>query len=171
MCSFIFVDPAGLEPVITVRQPRIGRAYRAHQCVDDLALDPVGEMPRIRNVREAAPTVGDLLVLGERVGDQREGSLIGLERFSQRLRRRLALFAGAILQQVQRWFDRQLPGADLEAQARDGLIEQPVPGAVTALGFFMEQLLDTILELIRLVLAETPPPAETMGRRPRWGGP
>ena len=70
--------------------------------IDDLALDPVRKMARIRDVLKAAPAVGDFLVLGERIGDQREGALIGLEGFRQRLRRSLALFRGAILQQRQR---------------------------------------------------------------------
>src|SRR5258708_1047694 len=115
----------------------------------------------MRDVLESAPAIGNLLVLGERIGDQRKGPLIGLERFRQRLRRCLALFAGAVLQQVQRRFDRQLLGPDLEAQCGDGLIKQPVPGGVTALGFLVKQLLDAILQLIRLVLAPIlpPPPA------------
>jgi hypothetical protein len=66
----------------------------------------------------------------------------------------LRLSAGAILQQAQRRLDRQLAPGDLEAQARDGLIEQPIPGGIAALGFFMKQLLDAILQLIRLVLAQ-----------------
>jgi hypothetical protein len=56
-------------------------------------------MAVVGDVGEAAPAVGNFLVLGERIGDQREGPHIGLEGFRQRLRRRLALFAGAVLQQ------------------------------------------------------------------------
>jgi thiamine monophosphate kinase len=62
-----------------VRQARIGLAHGGGQRIHDLALDAVGEMARIRDILEAAPAVGDLLVLGERVGDQREGAQLVLE--------------------------------------------------------------------------------------------
>ena len=61
-----------LHRVIAVRQARIGVAHGGGQRIDHLALDAVGEVARIGDVLEAAPAVGDLLVLGERVGDQRE---------------------------------------------------------------------------------------------------
>ena len=99
-----------------MRQPRIGRAHRPHQRIHHLALDAVGEMPRIRDVLKTAPAVGYLLVLGERVGDQRKRPLVGLEGFRQRLPRRFAFFRRAVLQQVQRRLDRQFLAADLEAQ-------------------------------------------------------
>ena len=137
-----------------MREPRIRRAHRGDQRIDDLALDPVRKMARIRDVLKAAPAVGDFLVLGERVGDQREGALIGLEGFRQRLRRGLALFRGALLQQRQRRLDREFLAPDLEAKRRNGLIELPVPGAVSRLRLLMEQLLDAVLKLIRLVLAQ-----------------
>ena len=145
-----------------MRQPRIGCANRAHQRIDDLALDAVVQMPGIRDILEAAPAIRNLLVLGERIGDEREGSFIGLEGLGQRLPRGLALFARAILQQLQRRLDRQLAVTDLEAQSRNGLVEQPVKGAVTCLGFFMKQLLEAILELIRLFLAQILDPRTIM---------
>ena len=74
----------------------------------------------------------------------------------------LALGSIAVLQQVQRRLDREFLAADPETQAGNGLIEQPVPGGVTALGFFMEQLLDAIFELIRLVLAQILDPGTIM---------
>ena len=162
--QLLLFEPAGLQRVIAMRQFRIGRAHRADQRIHHLALDAVVQMPGIRDILEAAPAVGDFLVLGERVGDQRKGALIGLEGFRQRLRRRLALFAVAVLQQIQRRLDRKLLAADLEAQAGDGLVEQPVPGGIAALGFLVEQLLDAVLELIRLVLAQILDPRAGNGR-------
>jgi hypothetical protein len=53
-----------------MRQYWIGRSHRARQRIDDLALDAIGEMPGIRDIRKAAPAVGNLLVLGERIGDR-----------------------------------------------------------------------------------------------------
>ena len=158
-----------------MRQFRIGRAHRGDQRIHHLALDAVVEMAGIRDILEAAPAVGDFLVLGERVGDQRKGALIGLEGLRQRVRRRLALLAGAVLQQVQRRLDRKLLAADLEAQRRDGLVEQPVPGGIAGLRLLVEQLLDAVLELIGLVLAQILDPrpviaelgrAQSTARRP-----
>ena len=137
-----------------MRQPRIGRADRSDQGVDDFALDAVVQMPGIRDIRKTAPAIGNLLVLGERVGDEGKGPLILLEGLRQRLPGGLTFFGRAVLQQVQRRLDREFLAADLEAQAGDGLVEQPVPGRITALRLFVKQLLDAILELIRLVLAQ-----------------
>ena len=137
-----------------MRQPRIGGAHRRHQRVDHLGLDAVGQVPRIRDVGEAAPAVGNLLVLGERVGDVRELADVLLERHRHRLRSGLALLLARILQQIERRLDRQRLGADLEAQPRDGLVEQPVPGRIGGHRFLVEELLDAILELIGLVLAD-----------------
>ena len=150
-----------------MRQPRIRRAHRRDQRIDDFALDPVREMTRIRDVLKTAPAVGDFLILGERVGDQRKGALIGLEGFRQRLRRGLALFRRAVLQQRQRRLDRQFLAANLETQACDGLIELPVPCGISADGFLMEQLLDPILELVRLVLAQILDPGPVVIERRR----
>ena len=119
-------------------------------------------MPGIRDVLEAAPTVGDVLVLGERVGDQRKGALIGLEGFRQRFGRSLALCAVAVLQEIERRLDRELFGADLEAQARDGLVEQPVEGGIAGLRLLQEQLLELVVELVRLLLAQILDPGTVM---------
>ena len=137
-----------------MRQPRIGRAHRPDQGIDHLALDAVVEVPGIRDVLQTAPAIRNLLVLGERVGDERKGPLIVLEGLRQRLPCGLALFRRAVLQEIERRLDRQFLSADLEAKAGNGLVEQPVPGGIAALGFFVKQLLDAILELIRLVLAQ-----------------
>ena len=72
-------------------------------------------MARIGDVLEAAPAVGNLFVLGERIGDQHEWPQVFLERLGQRLRRRLALLAVRILQQIERRLDRQRLAADAEA--------------------------------------------------------
>src|SRR5204863_7644199 len=63
-------------------------------------------------------SVGDFLVLGKRVGDQRKGALVFLEGFGKRIRRRLALLAGAVLHEIQRRLDRQFLAADLEADRK-----------------------------------------------------
>ncbi len=60
-------------------EPRIIVADRLRQRVDDRWLDAVRQMARFRDVREAAPAVRDFLVLGERVGDQREDAQVFAE--------------------------------------------------------------------------------------------
>jgi hypothetical protein len=90
-----------------VRQPRIGGAHRGHERIHHFALDPVRQMPIVGDVGEAAPAVGDFLVLCQRVGDQRELLDMVLERCRQRLGSGLALLAGAVLQQIERRFDGQ----------------------------------------------------------------
>ena len=145
-----------------MRQFRIGGTDRADQCIDHFALDAIVQMAGIRHILETAPAVGNFLVLGKRIGDQRKASLVGLEGLGQRLRRGLSLLSATILQEAQRRLDGELISPDLEAQARDGLVEQPVPGGVTALGLLMKQLLDAILELIRSVLAQVLDPRAIM---------
>jgi hypothetical protein len=162
MRELLLFEPACLELIIAMRQFRIGRANRTHQRIDHLALDAIGQMPRIRDVLKTAPAIGNLLVLGQRVGDERKRALVGLESFCQRLPGRLALCGAAILQQIKGRLDRKLLAPDLEAQAGDGLIEQPVKGGVAALGFLVEQLLDPILQLIRLVLSQILDPRTVM---------
>ena len=77
-----------------MRQARIGGAHGGDQRVHHLGLDAIGEVARIGDVPEAAPAIRDLLVLGERVGDQRELAQIVLEYNAERLR---GLFARLLL--------------------------------------------------------------------------
>jgi hypothetical protein len=54
-------------------------------------------MALVGDIGEAAPAIGYFLVLGERVGDQHELRNVILEGARQRLRRRFAFGAGAVL--------------------------------------------------------------------------
>ena len=161
----LLAEPACLQRVVAMRQFWIGRAHRGDQRIHHLALDAVVQMPGIGDVLEAAPAVGDVLVLGERVGDQRKGALIGLEGLCQRLCRGLALLPVAVLQQIERRLDRELLGPDLEAQAGDGLVEQPVEGGIAGLRLLEEELLELVVELVRLLLAQILDP-RTVVREP-----
>ena len=148
-----------------MRQPRIGGAHRRDQRIDHLALDPVRQMPLVGDVGEAAPAVGDFLVLGERVGDQRELRHVVLEGVRERLRRGFALFAVAVLHEIQRRLDGQRLARYLEAQIGDGGVEQPIPRRVRRHRFFVEQLLDAILELVRPIAAHVFEPRPVMAER------
>ena len=78
--QLLLAEPARLQRVVAMREPRIGGAHRRYQRIDHLRLDPVREMPRRSDVLEAPPLVGDRLVLGEHVGDVGEETEILLER-------------------------------------------------------------------------------------------
>src|SRR5665213_3329685 len=122
-------------------------------------------MPRTGDIFEAAPAVGDFLVLGERVGDQREGPQIRLESLGQRLRRRLALLAVGVLQHVERELDGKRFSADLETKSGDGLVILTVPGRIAGDRLFVKKLLDAILKLIGLVLPHVLDPWPVMAER------
>jgi hypothetical protein len=122
-------------------------------------------VPRVGNIGEAAPAVGDFLVLGEDVGDQREGSQVLLKRLGERLRRRFARLLTRILHEIERRLDGQRLRSDLEAQARNRLVEQPVPRRVGGHRLLVKELLDAILELIGFVLADVLEPRPVMGER------
>ena len=55
--------------------------------------------------------------------------------------------------------------ADLEAQRHHGLVEQPVEGGIAGHRLLVEQLLDAVFELVRLVLAEVLEPGPVMAER------
>ena len=111
-------------------------------------------MALVGDVLEAAPTVGNFLVLGERVGDVREGAEIRAKDLGERFRRLFALGFLRLHQEIERGLERQFLTADLEAQRGDRLVEHPVPGRVARHRFFVEQLLDAVFQLIRLLLAD-----------------
>ena len=54
---------------------------------------------------------------------------------------------------------------DLEAQRGDRLVEQAVPGAVGGDRFFVEQLLEPVVELVGLALADIEDPGPVMRQR------
>src|SRR5262245_57304669 len=110
-------------------------------------------MPRVGNVLEAAPAIRNLLVLRERIGNQRKWPQILLEGFGERLGSRLAFLAIGVLQEIERWLDRHRLSRELETQNRDGFVEKPIPGGIAGHRFLVEEFLESILELVWLFLA------------------
>ena len=150
-----------------MREARIGVRHRRDQRLDHLALDAVGEVARIGDVGEFAPAVGDLLVLGERVGDEGEDAQVRAERRGERVGRRLALLLVGVLQLAEQRLERQALALEVEPQRRHRLVEQPVPGGRAGDGFFQEQLLDLVGKLVRLLLADVLEPGAVMAERRR----
>jgi len=72
-----------------------------------------------------------------------------------------------VLHQIEHGLDRESLAIDSEAQARDCLVKQPVPGAESGDRFFMEQLFELIVELIGLALADVFEPGPVMLERAR----
>src|SRR5262249_55998431 len=73
---------------------------------------------------------------------------------------------GGILHEIERRLDRERLRADLEAQAGDGLVEQAVPRRIAGHRLLMKELLDAVLELIGLVLADVFDPRPVMRQHP-----
>ena len=156
-------EPARLDPVIAMRQARPGVPDRGDQGVDHLVLDLVGEVAARDRAREVAPAVLDLLVLGERVGDQREQADPALEHAGDRFRSRLAFGPVLVREQIEDLGAGELAAVEREAQARHGLIEQPDPGAPAGDRLLVQHALDLVVELMRAEAAHVPQPGPVVG--------
>ena len=129
-------------------------------------------MPAVGHVLEAAPAVGDLLVLGERVGDEGEQADVVLEHLRQRLRGGLAARTVGVREEIQGGLQgqRRRLALHLEAQAGHGLVEQPVPGAAGGERLLVEQPLQPLLQLVGLLLAQVIEPRLVAGHGRRLQG-
>jgi hypothetical protein len=68
-----------------------------------------------------------------------------------------------VLKLVEGRLDGQLLAAHVEAQGGDGLVEEAVPGGAPGHGLLVEELLDLVVELVGLVLAQVLDPGAVMG--------
>jgi hypothetical protein len=137
-------EPLGLELVVAVRQPRIGRLHGRGERVDHFVLDHVGEVHGRLRALVLAPAVVDLLVLGERVGDQREDRDIVALHLAEGLGGLLAnacILARELVEDL-RFAERLV--AEGIAQACDGLVEQARPGGATHDVFLVQRLLELV---------------------------
>ena len=165
MVELVLAEPFRLQLVIAVGEARIGLLHGGHQRIHHLALDPVRQVAGIRHILEPAPAVADLLVLGQHIGDEGEGALVGAQGRGDGLGGLLADGGLLVLHQVEGGLDGQLLVAHLEAQGGDGLVEEPVPGAPPGDGLLVEELLDPILQLIGLLAPHILDPGPVMGER------
>ena len=158
-------EPLRLHQVVAMRQPREVRAHRRDQCVDNLILHHVGAVAVAAGARVVPPRIDDLLVLRQRVGDQREQPDIPAERLADRTRRGLAHRTVAIREIVQRRADREVLAADRHPHARDRLIEQPAPRAAPGHLLLVQQLLQVVGKLVRPEDAQIAQPGFPPGQR------
>src|SRR5204863_7035547 len=119
-------------------QARVAVAHRRDQRVHDLVLDKIREIAGQDRTREAAPAVLDLLVLGERIGNQRKGARVLAQYLADGLRRLPADFRILVGQQVERLRLGQFLAAERESEVGDSLVEQPRPGGPAGDVFFMQ---------------------------------
>ena len=112
MRKLLLAEPSRLHGVVAVRDARVSLAHGGDECVDHLLLHAIGEVARIGHVDEAAPTVGDFLVLGERVGDEREQPHVLLERLGQSFCCLSPLLLVLIEQAIECWLEAELLVAD-----------------------------------------------------------
>ena len=124
-------------------------------------------MARIGDILEFAPPIGDLLVLGERSGDEREDPRIRAERRGERVGRRFAFLLVRVLQLAEQRLEGQALAFEVEPQRRHGVVEQPVPGGGAADRFFQEQALEIVGKLMGLLLADVVEPGAVMAKRRR----
>ena len=123
-------------------------------------------MARVRDILEPAPAVGDFLVLGQGVGDERESPHLALQRRRDGGGGVAAHMLLRVLHQVEDGFERQLLAFDVKPQIGDRLVEQPVPGAAAADRFLVEEFLDLIIELVGLLQPDVDEPGAIMRQRP-----
>ena len=145
----------------TRRRGLDGRDQRVH----DLVLDPVAEIARGDRPLESAPLVLDLLVLGEGVGDEREGAHVLAENGTQSLRRLPAHVAVLVREQVQRLGAAERLAPHGEAQRRHGLVEEPHPGRAAGDLLLEQEPLHLVGKLEGTKRPHIPHPGRVAGER------
>ena len=166
----VLAEPFRLELVIAVRKLGMRRLHGGDERRDNVALDAVGKMPRIGDVLEMMPAVGDFLVLGQRIADQRKGAQMRLQSLADRFRRRAAGLLLVVLQEIEHGLDRERLALHVKTQAGDGLVEQAMPGRGAGERFLMEKLFELFFELMRLFLADVIEPGAPARKRRLCGG-
>ena len=159
-------EPLRFERVVAVGQAGIGCPHRVDEGFHHLGLDPVRQVARVRDILEPAPAVADLLVLRQRVGDEREDPQLAAQHRADRAGRLLADRAVRILKLVERRLQRHLLALHGEAQRGDRLVEQPVPGGVRRDRLLEKQLLGAVIELVRLLAPQVLDPRGVVRERP-----
>ncbi len=151
--ELVDAEPARLQRVVAVRQPAVLAAHGGDQRLDHVVLDLVGEVAQRDRLGVAPPLVVDLLVLGERVGDQREQPDVLAENLAQRLGGLAPHRAVAVAEPVEHLGGRELLAVHRKPQPRHGLVEQPGPGGPSGDVFLVQELLQVVGQLM---VAECP---------------
>ena len=149
MVELLQAQPLRLQPVIAVRKRGISRLDRADHGRDHVVLEIVLEVAGRDRLGMAAPAVVDLLVLGQRVVDQRESADRAVQPIPDRNGRRRALGRIGVAQEVEGLGHGQNPIVDREAHRRQRLVEEARPGGAAADIFLVEQLFQLVRQLVR----------------------
>ena len=156
MLQPVQAEPAGLELVVAVRQPAVIGGDGADEGVDHRVLDHVAAVAVAAGARVLAPGVLGRLVLGERVGDQREQLDPAAERRADRACGRFADRAVMVGQLVQHRADGEVLAAQRHSHAGDSFVEQAAPGLAAGHILVVQQALGLIGELVRAEDAQIP---------------
>ena len=138
-----------------------GRDQRVHH----LVLHPVAEIARGDRPLEAAPLVLDLLVLGQRVGDEGEGAHVLAEHAAERLRRFLPHLPVLVREQVESVGAGERLTAHGEAQRRHGLVEEAHPGRAARHLLLVQEALHLVRQLEGAERPHVPHPGRVAGER------
>ena len=157
--------PARLERIVAMGETRRRGLHGRDQRVHHLVLHPVAEIAGGDRPLESAPLVLDLLVLGQRVGDEREGAHVLAEHGAQRLRRLLAHLAVLVREQVERVCAGERLAAHGEAKRRHGLVEEAHPGRAARDLLLVQEALHLVRELERAERALIAHPGCIAGER------
>src|SRR5207245_9100040 len=103
-------------------------AHRRDQRVDDFILDEISQVARRDRPGKPPPAILDLLVPGERVGDQRKGPRVFAQHFANSQCSLAANLWIAVGEEVERLGFGQLLTTDRESEVGDGFVEEAWPG-------------------------------------------
>ena len=142
-------EPLRFQLVVAVRELGVSLLDRRRERVDHLVLHDVGEVTERLRPRVLAPAVVDLLVLDQRVGDQREDRDILALHLAERLGGFLAYRGVLVRQLVEDLRLAQHLVAERIAQPRDRLVEQARPGAAADHRLVVLELLKLVGKLVR----------------------
>ena len=141
-------EPPGLQGIVAVGELGIGILDRAHQRIDHLVLNEIGEVARGNRAGKGAPAVLDLLVLDQRVGDQGEDTDVVAQHMAQGLGGLPPGGGVAVGETVDHLGGGQGLSAKGKPQRRHGFVEQPRPGRPPGHVLLVQQALDLVGELM-----------------------
>ncbi len=162
-------EPAGFKRVIAVRKIRIGHGDGTVQGLNHLVFHLIGEIAVGNRLGIAAPTVVDLLVFGQGIGNQRELADIFAQHPAQGqagLTAHSPVFIGELMESFRLGQELNTgPGFKGKAQIGHGLVEKTHPGGPPGDHFLMEDFFHLVGQLMISENPQIAHPGRVMGGR------
>ena len=167
--ELVLAEPLGLHLVVAVAEPRIGLAHRRLQRIDDFALDRVVEVAAVGDVLEAVPAVGDFLVLGQHIGDVGEQPLVVVRASCRAPLNAASRFVSSLIREQVAASPSRLSSSPSTSNLRLAMVSSNSRFQAERAGhrLFVEQLLDLVVELVGLGLAQLGEPRPVARQAPR----